>query len=160
VRQTVRQHDADLPIYAMKTLDRQLDETLSTERMIAALSASFGILATLLAAIGLYGVMAFVVARRTKEIGLRMALGASQPTILWMVLRETLLLLVLGLAIGVPSSLLLSRYVSSQLFGVTPTDMGAAAFALTALLLVALAAGFLPARRASVIDPMRALKYE
>jgi predicted permease len=160
VRRKVAERDAALPIYAMKTLDRQLDETLSTERMIAALSGAFGLLATLLAAIGLYGVMAFVVARRTKEIGLRMALGASQPTILWMVMRETLLLLLLGVAIGVPASMLLSRYVSSQLFGVTPTDIGAAAFALAALFLVALTAGFLPARRASTIDPMGALKYE
>ena len=160
IRRKVAARDRDLPIYAMKTLDHQLDETLSTERMIAALSGAFGLLATLLAAIGLYGVMAFVVARRTKEIGLRMALGASQPTILWMVMRETLLLLLLGVAIGVPASLLLSRYVSSQLFGVTPTDFGAAAFALAALFLVALTAGFLPARRASTIDPMGALKYE
>ncbi len=160
IRRQVAQRDPDLPIYAMKTLDHQLDETLSTERMIAALSGAFGFLATLLAAIGLYGVMAFVVARRTKEIGLRMALGASQPAILWMVIRETLLLLILGLAIGVPASVLLSRYVSSQLFGVTPTDIGAAAFALVALFLVALTAGFLPARRASTIDPMGALKYE
>ena len=160
VRHKVAERDAALPIYAMKTLDHQLDETLSTERMIAALSGAFGLLATLLAAIGLYGVMAFVVARRTKEIGLRMALGASQPTILWMVMRETLLLLLLGVAIGVPASVLLSRYVSSQLFGVTPTDIGAAAFALATLFLVALTAGFLPARRASTIDPMGALKYE
>jgi ABC-type antimicrobial peptide transport system permease subunit len=160
IRHKVSERDPNLPIYAMKTLDRQLDDTLSTERMIAALSGAFGLLATLLAAIGLYGVMAFVVARRTKEIGLRMALGASQPTILWMVMRETLLLLLLGLAIGVPASVLLNRYISSQLFGVTPTDIGAAAFALAALFLVALTAGFLPARRASTIDPMGALKYE
>ena len=92
-----------MPVYDMKTLDRQLDETLGTERLIAVLSACFGVLATLLAALGLYGVMAFVVARRTKEIGLRMALGAPQGSVVWMVLRETLVLLGIGLAIGIPA---------------------------------------------------------
>jgi len=94
--------DPAIPVYAMKTLDRQLDETLSTERMIAALSASFGVLATVLAALGLYGVMAFVVARRTREIGLRMALGAPQSQVIWMVMRETLLLVAVGLASACP----------------------------------------------------------
>ncbi len=94
-----------MPVYGMKTLDRQLDETLSTERLIAVLSAAFGLLATVLAALGLYGVMAFVVARRTKEIGLRMALGAPQGQVVWMVMRETLVLVAAGLAIGIPAAL-------------------------------------------------------
>jgi ABC-type antimicrobial peptide transport system permease subunit len=144
----------------MKTLERQLDETLSTERLIAALSAAFGVLATVLAALGLYGVMAFVVARRTKEIGLRMALGAPQGQVIWMVMRETLVLVAIGLAIGIPSALALTKYVSAQLFGVKPWDVWAGAAAFVILAAVAIGAGFLPARRASAIDPIQALRYE
>ena len=114
----VREQDSSMPIYEMKTLENQLDETLTTERLIATLSGAFGVLATVLAAIGLYGVLAFVVARRTKEIGLRMALGAPQGSVVWMVRKEALILLAIGLAVGVPGALLLSHYVSSQLFGV------------------------------------------
>jgi ABC-type antimicrobial peptide transport system permease subunit len=144
----------------MKTLETQLDEQLSTERLIAALSTAFGALATLLAAIGLYGVMAFVVARRTKEIGLRMALGAQQGSVVWLVMKDVVTLLVIGLAIGVPAAWLLSRYVSSQLFGVQPADLSIGLIAIALLAGIALAAGFLPARRASAIDPIQALRYE
>ncbi|MEO8369113.1 MAG: ABC transporter permease [Candidatus Solibacter sp.] len=159
-RAKVRELDAAMPVYDMKTLERQLDETLSTERLIAVLSAAFGVLATVLAALGLYGVMAFMVARRTKEIGLRMALGAPQKLVVWMVMRETLVVLGAGLAVGIPATLALSKYVSTQLFGVKATDFVSAAAALVILTLVAAAAGFLPARRASTIDPIQALRYE
>ena len=160
VRSKLRELDPTMPIFQMKTLENQLDDTLSTERMIAALSTAFGILATVLAAIGLYGVMAFVVARRTKELGLRMALGARQSAVIWMVMRETLVLLAVGLALGLPSAYWLSRYLSSQLFGVKPSDPWTAGAALAILAVVAAGAGFLPARRASAIDPIRALRYE
>ena len=117
-------------------------------------------MATLLAAVGLYGVMALMVARRTREIGLRMALGARQGALLWMVLREAFGLFGAGLALGVPCAYLLGRYVSSQLFGVLPADLGTAVAALMALAMVTACAAFVPARRASRIDPIRALHDE
>jgi predicted permease len=156
----VHQHDPSVAVWEMKTLERQLNETLSTERMIAFLSVAFGALATVLATLGLYGVMAFTVARRTKEIGLRIALGAQRWSVLWLVLREVLVLLGIGLGIGVPSAFLLSRYVSSQLFGVTPTDARTCAAALAILGLAAAVSGFVPARRAVTVDPITALRYE
>jgi predicted permease len=160
IRNTVTRLDSSIPIYEMKTLDSQLDETLSTERLIASLASVFGALATVMAALGLYGVMAFAVTRRTKEIGLRMALGARQRTVLWLVLREVLILLGVGLLIGVPSAYLLNRYISAQLFGVAPTDAGTCGAAIAILAMVAAISGFVPARRASSIDPITALRYE
>lgn len=160
LRQIATRLDPTVPVFDMKTLESQLDETLSTERMIAALSAAFGVLATLLAALGLYGVLAFSVARRTREIGLRMALGAPRNLVVWLVLREVLTLLGTGLAVGIPAAYLLSRYVSSQLFQVKPADPVTGLAAVAVLSLVALGAGLLPARRASGIDPIQALRYE
>ena len=160
LRRKIAALDPAMPVYQMRTLESQLDETLGTERLIATLSAAFGILATLLAALGLYGVMAFAVARRTREIGLRMALGAQRGAVVWMVMREALTLVAIGLAIGMPAAYALSQLVASQLYSVKPTDLGAPALALAILSLVAAAAGFLPARRASTIDPIKALRYE
>ena len=118
IRNEVKQLDASMPVYDMKTVEAQLDETLLTDRLIALLSAGFGLLATVLASIGLYGVMAFVVARRRKELGIRLALGAQPGTVVWMVMREVLLLLSIGLAVGIPAAMALGRYVSSQLYGI------------------------------------------
>jgi len=160
LRRRIAQLDATIPVFEMKTLSRQLDQTLNTERLVATLSAAFGVLATLLAALGLYGVMAFVVARRTKEIGLRMALGAPRGTVVWMVLRESLTLLGAGLAVGLPIAYVLSRLVATQLYGVKPGDLLTGLAALAILSAVAAGAGLLPARRASAIDPIRALRYE
>ena len=160
VRRQFHELDSAMPLYEVKTLDTQLDEALATERLIAMLSAAFGGVATLLASLGLYGVMAFVVARRTREIGLRMALGASQQSVLWMVLRESLLLLGMGLAVGAPLAWWLSHYVSTQLYGVKPADVGTGVLAMAILAVVAAASGFVPARRASTIDPTRALRWE
>jgi predicted permease len=160
LQQTVKSQEATIPVFEMKTLEAELDETLTTERLIATLSAAFGALATLLAAIGLYGVMAFVVANRTKEIGLRMALGAQQSAVAWLVMREVLLLVLAGLVFGVPVAYFLGRYVSSQLFNVPAADVWAAATAIAILTGIASLAGFLPARRATTIDPIKTLRYE
>jgi predicted permease len=160
IRHEVRQLDAGMPVFAMKTVSGQLDETLLTDRLIAMLSAGFGALATLLAAIGLYGVMAFVVARRQKELGIRLALGAQPGRVIWMVMREVLLLLALGLAVGVPAALLLGRYVASQLYGLQAQDPLIAGSTVALLALVSAAAGLIPAQRASRIDPILALRTE
>ncbi len=160
LRNEVRKLDPAIPVYSMKTLSDQLDQTLLSERLIAMLSAGFGMLATLLAAIGLYGVMAFVVTRRTKEMGLRMALGAPRSTVLWLVMKEVLVLLSIGLILGVPAALALARYVSSQLFGIQPRDPMLAGGAVLLLTLISAVAGLIPAHRASRIDPILALRYE
>ena len=144
----------------MKTVEGQLDETLLTDRLIASLSAGFGLLATVLASVGLYGVMAFVVARRRKEMGLRLALGADPAGVVWLVMKEVLGLLAIGLAIGVPAAVGLGRLVSSQLYGIQPSDPWLALATVSVLTLVSAAAGFIPARRASLVDPNLALRYE
>ncbi len=132
----------------------------TTERLIASLSSVFGFLATLLATIGLYGVMAYTVARRTREIGIRMALGAVQGNVIWMVMREVLALVAIGVAVGVPAALGLTRLVKAQLFGLTAHDPLTIAAASVGLGLVACLAGYVPALRASRVDPIRALRYE
>ena len=137
--------DAGMPVYDVKTVQGQLDETLLTDRLIALLSAGFGLLATVLASVGLYGVMAFIVARRRKEIGLRLALGAEPSGVLWIVMREVLILLTIGLAVGVPAAIGLGRYVSSQLYGIQPNDPWMAIGTVVLLTVVSAAAGLIPA---------------
>src|SRR5688572_12901886 len=136
IRDEVKRLDASMPVYELKTLQGQLDETLLTDRLIALLSAGFGLLATLLASIGLYGVMAFVVARRRRELGIRLALGAQPGLVIWLVMREVLLLLSIGLAIGVPSAMALATYVSTQLYGIQPRDPAIAGWTLLLLTVV------------------------
>jgi predicted permease len=160
IRNEVKKLDAGMPVYQMKTLEKQLDETLLTDRLIALLSAGFGLLATVLASIGLYGVMAFVVARRRKELGIRLALGAQPGSVIWLVMREVLLLLALGLAVGVPAAFGLGRFVSTQLYGIQPHDPMIASATVLLLTVVSAAAGLIPAHRASRIDPILALRYE
>jgi predicted permease len=160
VRNEVRTLDASMPVYGMKTLEAQLDETLLTDRLIALLAAGFGLLATVLASIGLYGVMAFVVARRRKELGIRLALGAEPGGVIWLVMKEVLLLLSIGLAVGIPTAMALGRFVSAQLYGVEARDPWIAAATMVLLTAVSIAAGLIPAHRASRIDPILALRYE
>jgi predicted permease len=159
-RRMVSQLDPALPVYGMKTLDRQVDETLSTERLIATLSTAYALLATALAGGGLYAVTAFAVARRAREIGLRMALGAARGAILWRVVRGVLAMVALGLAAGIPGAYWLGRYAASQLFGVASADPGSAGIAVFAVLLIAAAASFAPALRASATDPMLTLRQD
>ena len=160
IKNVVRQLDSGIPVYGLKTVESQLDETLLTDRLIAMLSAGFGLLATLLASVGLYGVMAFVVARRKKELGIRLALGAQPGFVIWLVMREVLLLLAIGLVVGIPAAMALGRYVSSQLYGIEPRDPAIAIWTVVLLASVSAAAGFIPAQRASRIDPILALRHE
>jgi predicted permease len=159
-RDIVRRLDPNLPIFEMKTMEAQVDESLFLERLVASLSMLFGGLATVLAAVGLYGVMSYTVSRRTREIGIRMALGAARTSVLWMVLREVAVMAITGIVLGVPVAIGVSRLVESQLYGLSPTDPATLAVTATALTLVAMVAGYIPARRATKIDPMVALRYE
>jgi len=160
IRREVRALERSLPVFETKTVQAQLDETLLTDRLVALLSAGFGMLATLLASIGLYGVMAFVVARRRKELGIRIALGAQRTAILWSVMQEVLMLLSIGLAVGIPTGLGLGKFVSAQLYGIQGHDPSVAAGTLLLLTIVSVLAGLIPAHRASRVDPILALRYE
>jgi ABC-type antimicrobial peptide transport system permease subunit len=133
---------------------------MTQERLLAQLCAFFGALALLLASVGLYGVLSYSIARRTNEIGIRMALGAQRRTVLGMVLRETLVVVAVGIAIGVPVAFALTRLVSSKLYGLKATDPLTITVASLVLAAVAMLAGYLPARRASRVDPLIALRYE
>ncbi|MBZ5726083.1 MAG: ABC transporter permease [Acidobacteriia bacterium] len=160
LRRTVHEVDASVPVFGMRTLEQQLDKSLVTERMLAALSSVFGMLATLLAALGLYGVMAYMVVRRTREIGIRMALGAGGASVVWLVMREVLLLAAIGVAVGLPAAWGLTRLIETQLFGIQPADVPTMVLAAFGIAAISALAGYLPARRATGIDPMRALRWE
>ena len=160
VRAAVRETGSNVPVKNETTFDRQIDESLIQERLMATLSGFFGALALLLAGIGLYGVLAYTVGRRTAEIGIRMALGAGRRSVLWMVLRDTAGLVVCGIGVGLPLALASARLAGTLLFGLTPADPPTMALAVFTMLLAAGAAGYLPARRATRVDPMVALRYE
>jgi len=160
IRKQVHGLDPNLPIFEMITLERQMENSLVTERLVASLSSGFGILATALASIGLYGVMAYAVARRTREIGIRMAIGAEQTDVLWLVMKDVLTMLAIGVAVALPVAWLLSQFVRSQLYGIQPSDPFSVVVAVLTIACVGVLAGYLPARRAMRVDPMRALRYE
>ena len=160
VRAEVRNLGGAIPVKGETTFERQIDESLIQERLMATLSGFFGALALLLAAIGLYGVLAYAVGRRTSEIGIRMALGADRRNVLWMVMRETVGLVIGGIVVGLPLTLAATRVLEKFLYGLTPADPLTMALAILTMLAAAAAAGYLPARRATRVDPMVALRYE
>jgi predicted permease len=160
VRQTIKQINRNLPIDDVVTLSDHVGRSLVQQKLVARLASFFGLLALLLACVGLYGVMSYGVARRTNEIGIRMALGAQNLSVLWLVLREALLLVVIGLVAGVLASLALTKTAESLLYELKPNDPLTIALATFVLTAVALIAGYLPARRAARVDPMVALRDE
>jgi len=160
VRHTLANINPNLTVVTYSTFDDQIGGLFTQERLVARLTLMFGLLALVLASVGLYGVTAYTVARRTAEIGIRMALGANRGNVVGMVLREAMLQAAIGLAIGVPIALLCVRFVKSQLYDVEGNDLPVLAFAATALVASTLIAGFIPARRAASTDPMQALRTE
>jgi ABC-type antimicrobial peptide transport system permease subunit len=164
IREEVLRVDPTLPVFEVRTLSQEMDAALIQERLIATLSSLFGVLALLLASVGLYGLLAFGVVQRTGEVGIRMALGAGRGDVIWMILREALVLVLLGVAIGVPAAFAVARLAGSRisglLFGLTATDPITIVVATGLLGLVAAVAAYLPARRASRVDPMVALRSE
>jgi macrolide transport system ATP-binding/permease protein len=160
VREIVRAADARVPVTNVKTQAADIDQTINQEIVFARLCTAFAILALVISCVGLYGTMAYSVARRTREIGIRMALGAPRRGVIWMVLREVCVLAALGLAIGLPAAFGASRFIESFLFAMKPNDPRALAAAVAILLGAALVAGYGPARRASRVDPMVALRHE
>jgi predicted permease len=160
IRQAVQSVDRDLPLRNVRTQSELIALNFTRERLFATLSSFFGLLALALVSIGLYGVMSYTVARRTHEIGIRMALGAQSANVLRMVMGESLLLVLIGLAIGLAGALATTRLIAGMLFGLTPADPMTIALATLLLLAVAALAGWLPARRAARVDPMIALRHE
>jgi len=160
VRKAVREADPNLPVNRVATMNEQISRNLNLERLVAYLTSAFGILSLALASVGLYGVMSYAVARRTAELGIRMALGAHPSQVLWMVLRESLLLVGLGAVFGLPLVFAGSRFLKGMLFGLAPNDSATVVSAILALVVVAAIASYLPALRASRIEPTVALRYE
>jgi ABC-type antimicrobial peptide transport system permease subunit len=160
VRREFEESDREVPLFNIKTLEARIDDSLAGERLIGALSAVFGVVALMLAAMGVYGVIAYSVTRRTREIGVRMALGATRTAVIKSVLREALFLGLVGITIWLPMTLGVVRLLASFLFGVAATDPTTFAVSTSILVMVSLVAGLIPAWRASRVDPMVALKYE
>jgi len=160
LRRAIADVDKDIPVSNIKTLEERISDSSRDARAIAQLSGFFAVFALLLSAIGLYGVMAYNVSRRTREIGIRIAIGAQRQTVLWMVMRESLLVVMIGVILGIPVALGMGHFISSQLFGLSPRDPLTLAAAALFLVAASVVASYLPARRAAEIDPMIALRYE
>jgi predicted permease len=160
VREIVRQADEHLPLSEVRTQSALIDGTINQEIVFARLCTAFALLALTIACVGLYGTMSYNIARRSNEIGIRMALGAQRGRVVWMVIREVLVLASAGLAISVPAAIAASKLIESFLFGTKPNDPAALIAAVAALVTAAVVAGYLPARNASRIDPMAALRHE
>jgi predicted permease len=160
IRNIVHRADPTLPVTYFRTLDEQVSRSLTIERMLAALSSGFGTLALLLSLVGLYGVMSFVVTQRTREIGVRVALGATRPATVWLVLRDALAMTAAGIGIALPCAWALGRVIESQLYGVKPTDTTTIAAATLILSATALGSALIPARRAAALNPADALRLE
>jgi ABC-type antimicrobial peptide transport system permease subunit len=160
VRREVRALSRDASFSYVRTMEQQLDAALVRERLLASVSAGFGLLALLLAAVGLYGLMSYRVARRRREIGVRIALGATPTSVSWHVVRETMALSALGIAVGLAAALGATRVMSAFLFGLSPRDPTTLAGVAAVLLVIGLAAAYFPSRRAASVDPMRALRSD
>ncbi|HSS77179.1 MAG TPA: ABC transporter permease, partial [Thermoanaerobaculia bacterium] len=160
IRRSLQAFDRNLPMRDLAPLTSMIDDSITNERIIAKLSAVFGVLGLLLASLGLYGVISYTIARRVNEIGIRMALGARRPRVLWMVLSETLVLALAGIVLGVPAALGLAGVVKSRLFGLSASDPATLATATGVLILVAVLAGVIPGSRATRVNPVQALRYE
>jgi ABC-type antimicrobial peptide transport system permease subunit len=160
VRDVIRRIDPNLPLANMTTQAEAVEGRLAQERLFAQAYVLFGLLALALASIGLFGVMSYSVARRTNEIGIRMALGARSADVLSLVMRESMTMVVVGVAIGLAGAFAASRFVATLLFGLAPTDPLTMGLAVSVMIVVSAFAGYLPARRAARVDPMVALRYE
>ncbi|HXX99982.1 MAG TPA: ABC transporter permease [Candidatus Limnocylindrales bacterium] len=160
IRGEIERMDQDVSVYDVRTIDQVIHRSLQHDRMFALLASAFGLLALVLTSVGVYGLVAHQVARRTAEIGLRMALGAERHEILWMAIRESLILVLAGIVLGVPAAWLASRLISSMLYGLTPHDPTTIVGAAFLILVITGLAAFFPARRAARVDPNVALRYE
>jgi ABC-type antimicrobial peptide transport system permease subunit len=159
-RRAVAEIDRMIPLTEVKTQDAQIDDSLAKERLFASLVSLFSAIALALACVGLYGSVAYAVTQRTRELGLRMALGAGRMAVMRMLLGQVAATIAAGLMLGLPATWALTRLIEAQLYGIKPHDAGSLAAASAGVVLVALAAAFVPARRALRIDPVRALRYE
>jgi predicted permease len=160
LERAIKDVDPSLPILSMLTLEQLMDRSILVERIITTLAGIFGALALLLASLGLYGVMSYAVIRRTGEIGIRMALGAQAGNVLLMILRESMALVLVGIALGIPAGMAATRVISSRLYGLKTNDPWSLAVVVAVLLTISIIAGYLPARRAARVDPMIALRHE
>jgi putative ABC transport system permease protein len=160
LRAEIKGLDPHLPLYNVKTLNREIDESLVQERLVTWLSSAFGVLATLLTALGLYGVLTFSVVRRTREIGIRVALGAQRRDVMTLIITRGLILVAAGLLVGLAASFALSRVLETLLFGIKPNNALVMISVSVGLTLVALLACYIPARRATKVDPLVALRHE